>query len=67
VPDQMHVQLRYDARDRDAWLAVDDLAEAVRGRSTVEGDWSFASAPENWLVIHFDYEACKLETPSPAD
>jgi hypothetical protein len=67
VPDQLHVHLRYDARDREAWLAVDDLADAVRGRSTVEGDWSFSSAPDNWLVIHFDSEACKLETRRPAE
>ncbi len=59
--DAQHVRLHYDARDRDAWLAVDDLCDAVRGRSTVEGDRSFESAPGNWLVIHFDYGACGLE------
>lgn len=58
--DRQHVRLKYDARDRDAWLAVDDLYDAVRGRSTIEGDRSFGSAPSNWLVIHFDYGACGL-------
>jgi hypothetical protein len=56
--DGQHVRLKYDARDRDAWLAVDALYDAVRGRSTIEGDWSFDSAPSNWLIIHFDYGSC---------
>ena len=59
--DGQHVQLIYDARDRDAWLAVDELYDAVRGRSIIEGDWSFDSAPSNWLIIHFDYGACGLK------
>jgi len=56
--DGQHVRLNYDARDRDAWLAVDELCDALRGRSTIEGDRSFESAPSNWLMIHFDYGAC---------
>jgi hypothetical protein len=65
--DEQHVRLNYDARDRDAWLAIDDLYDAVRGRSTIEGDRSFDSAPSNWLIIHFDYGACglKLRTGVP--
>lgn len=58
--DRQHVRLKYDARDRDAWLAVDDLYDAVRGRSIIEGDRSFGSAPNNLLIIHFDYGACGL-------
>jgi hypothetical protein len=58
--DAQHVRLIYDARDRDAWLAVDELYDAVRGRSTIEGDWSFDSAPRNWLTIHFDFGSCAL-------
>ena len=59
--DAQHVRLNYDARDRDAWLAVDELNDAVRSRSTIEGDWSFDSAPSNWLIIHFDYGSCALK------
>jgi hypothetical protein len=59
--DGQHVRLNYDARDRDAWLAVDELCDAVRGRSTIEGDWSFDSGPSNWLIIHFDYGSCELK------
>lgn len=59
--DGRHVRLTYDARDRDAWLAVDDLCEAVRLRSRIEGDRSFDSAPSNWLIVHFDYGACGME------
>ena len=61
VLDEQHVRLNYDAVDRDAWLAVDDLYDAVRGRSMIEGDRSFDSAPSNWLIIHFDYGACGLK------
>jgi hypothetical protein len=56
--DALHVVLTYDARDRDHWLAVDAIVDAVRGRSTIEGDGSFDSAPENWILVHFDYGAC---------
>ena len=59
--DGQHVRLKYDARDRDAWLAVDELYDAVRGRSTIEGDWSFDSAPSNWLIVHFDYGSCEFK------
>ncbi|MGQ0608500.1 MAG: hypothetical protein ACT4OQ_08570 [Chloroflexota bacterium] len=59
--DGQHLRLNYDARDRDAWLAVDELDDAVRGRSTSEGNRSFDSAPSNWLIIHFDYGACGLK------
>ena len=59
VLDERHVKVRYDARDREAWLAVDELYDAAQGRSTIEGDWSFTSAPDNWLLIHFDYGACR--------
>ena len=56
--DRHHVRLEYDARDRDQWLAVDQLLDVAYTRSTVEGDRSFESAPNNWIVIHFDYGAC---------
>ena len=59
--DGQHVLLTYDARDRDHWLAVDEIHDAVYRRSTIEGDGSFDSAPSNWMVIHFDYGACGLE------
>jgi hypothetical protein len=59
--DRQHVRLNYDARDRDAWLAVDELDDAVRGRGTIEGDQSFESAPSNWLIIHFHYGSCELK------
>lgn len=58
VFDPRHILVNYDARNRDQWLAVDRLHEAARSRSTIEGDWSFASAPNNWIVVHFDYGAC---------
>jgi hypothetical protein len=58
--DGQHVRLIYDARDRDAWLAVDELLDVVRGRATIEGDRFFESGPRNWVVIHFDYGACGL-------
>jgi hypothetical protein len=61
--DGQHLRLTYDARDRRAWLAVDELYDAVRGRSTIEGDRAFDSAPSNWLIIHFDYGACGLKVP----
>ena len=60
--DGQHVRLNYDARNRRAWLAVDELYDAVRGRSTIEGDRSFDLAPGNWLIIHFDYGACGSQT-----
>ena len=56
--DDQHVRLTYDARDRDHWLAIDALSEAVYRHCTIEGDGSFDSAPSNWMVIHFDYGAC---------
>ena len=56
--DAQHVLLTYDSRDRDHWLAVDEVSDAVYSRSTIEGDGSFDSAPNNWMVIHFDYGAC---------
>ena len=56
--DEHHVWLTYDARDRDHWLAVDAIHEAVRFRSLVEGDGAFPSGPDNWMLIHFDYGAC---------
>jgi hypothetical protein len=62
--DGQHVRLDYDARDRDAWLAVDDLHDAVGGRFTIEGDRSFDSAPRNWLIFHLHYGACGLK-PRP--
>jgi len=62
--DGQHVRLNYNARDREAWLAVDELTDAVRWRSTIEGDWSFDSAPSNWLIIHFDYGSCELKLRS---
>ena len=59
--DNQHVMLNYDARDRDHWLAAEELFDAVYMRSTIEGDTSFDSAPRNWLLVHFDYGACGLE------
>ena len=58
--DGQHVMLTYDARDRDHWLAVDELHNAVYSRSTIEGNGSFDSAPGNWMVVHFDFGACGL-------
>ena len=62
--DEQHLRLDYDARDRDAWLAVDDLEDALGGRFTIEGDRSFDSSPSNWLVFHLHYGACGLELRS---
>ena len=59
--DGEHVMLSYDARDRDHWLAADEIYDAVYARSTIEGDRSFDSAPRNWLLVHFDYGACVLD------
>ena len=56
--DEHHVWVAYDARDRDHWLAVDAVYDAVRVRSLVEGDGAFPSGPDNWMLIHFDYGAC---------
>ena len=56
--DGQHILVSYDARNRDQWLAVDQLHDSAYGRSTIEGDLSFESAPDNWIVIHFDYGAC---------
>lgn len=62
--DARHVLLSYDARNREQWLAVDQVREATLSSSTIEGDRSFESAPNNWVVIHFDYGACAGEWPS---
>lgn len=59
--DGQHLMLNYDARDRDHWLAADEIWDAVYTRSTIEGDGSFDSAPRNWLLVHFDYGACALD------
>ena len=59
--DGQHVLLNYDARDRDHWLAADEICEEVYTRSTIEGDRSFDSAPRNWLLVHFDYGACGMD------
>ena len=59
--DRQHILVNYDARNRDQWLAVDRLADAVRRLSTIEGERSFEVAPNNWLVVHFDYGACADE------
>ena len=61
--DEQHLLLTYDARDRDQWLAVDELYDAAYVRSTIEADGSFDSAPRNWMVIHFDYGACGMTRP----
>ena len=61
--DGHHLLLTYDARDRDQWLAVDELYDAAYRRSTIEADGSFDSAPGNWMVIHFDYGACGMTRP----
>ena len=59
--DGQHLMLTYDARDRDHWLAAEDIYDAVYMRSTIESDRSFDSAPGNWLLVHFDYGACGLD------
>ena len=46
--DSEHVMLTYDARDRDHWLAADEIYDAVYTRSTIEGDGSFDSARQIW-------------------
>lgn len=62
--DARHILLSYDARDREQWLAVDEIREVTISSSTIEGDRAFESAPNNWVVIHFDYGACAGEWPS---
>ena len=64
--DEQHVLLTYDARNRDQWLAVDVINDAVHLRSTIEGDGSFDSAASNWMVIHFDYGACSIKARKDA-
>ena len=59
--DGEHVMLTYDARDRDHWLATDEIYDAVYTRATIEGDRSFESAPRNWLLVHFDFGACSSD------
>jgi hypothetical protein len=59
--DRYHVLLSYDARDRDQFLAVDGLYDATYQHSTIEGDWALSSAPNNWMVIHFDYGTCRMK------
>jgi len=59
--DRNHVLLTYDARDRDQWLALDELYDAARDHATIEGDWSFEASPNNWMVIHFDYGVCGVD------
>lgn len=59
--DRHHVLLSYDARDHDQWLALDGLYDAAYQQSTIEGDWSFASAPNNWMVIHADIGPCRMK------
>jgi hypothetical protein len=59
--DPKHVLLTYDARDLDQWLALDELYDAARDLSTIDGDWAFEAAPNNWMVIHFDYGVCGVD------
>jgi hypothetical protein len=56
--DAQHVRLRYDSRLRDQWLIVDEVFEAVRDHATVAGDGQTDAAPDNWMIVHFDFGSC---------
>ena len=56
--DDEHVRLSYDARERDQWLAAEDVYEAVHEQASLEGDGRTEAAPDNWMAIHFDYSTC---------
>lgn len=56
--DEEHVRLRYDARERDQWLAIEAIYEAVHDHASLEGDGHTDAAPDNWMVVHFDFASC---------
>jgi hypothetical protein len=56
--DEEHVRLRYDARMRDQWLAVEAIYDAVQELASLEGDGLTDAAPDNWMVVHFDFASC---------
>lgn len=56
--DEEHVRLRYDARERDQWLVAEDIYEAVHDHASLEGEGRTEAAPDNWMVIHFDFATC---------
>ncbi|MEP7082315.1 MAG: hypothetical protein ABI841_04980 [Chloroflexota bacterium] len=56
--DEDHVRLSYDARERDQWLAAEDVYEAVHELASLEGDGRTEAAPNNWMAIHFDFSTC---------
>lgn len=56
--DDDHVRVLYDASNREQWIAIDDLSDAVAGHAALEGDGMFESAPNNWVVVHFDDATC---------
>ena len=56
--DEDHVRLSYDARERDQWLAAEDVYEAVHEHASLEGDGRTEAAPDNWMAIHFDFSTC---------
>ena len=56
--DDEHVRLSYDARERDQWLAAEDVYEAVHEHASLEGDGRTEAAPDNWMAIHFDFSTC---------
>ena len=65
--DPDHVRVLYDASNREQWIAIDDLCDAVAGHAALEGEGMFDSAPNNWVAIHFDNAACgESRRPTPA-
>jgi pyrroloquinoline quinone (PQQ) biosynthesis protein C len=56
--DAEHVRLRYDAREHDQFVAIDNLYDATHDQGSLEGDGKFETSPNNWMVIHFDYATC---------
>ncbi len=56
--DEEHVRLRYDALERDQWLALEAIYEAVHEHASLEGDGHTDAAPNNWMVVHFDFASC---------
>lgn len=57
--DEDHVRLRYDALERDQWLAVEAIYDAVQELASLEGDGHTDAAPHNWMGIHFDFSSCE--------
>lgn len=61
--DEEHVRLRYDARERDQWLAMEAIYEAAHDHASLEGDGHTDAAPDNWMVLHFDFASCGRSFP----